>query len=154
MTQKEAFEILKAGHNVYLTGAAGSGKTYLLNEYIEFLRKKKTDVGITASTGIAATHLGGITIHSWAGIGISRTASDKEVRMFAANRRVAKRLAKTETLIIDEVSMLDAARLSLVDRVARAVRGKEPFGGMQVVLSGDFFQLPPFFSTPAGCERK
>ncbi|KKU98883.1 MAG: hypothetical protein UY32_C0012G0012 [Candidatus Jorgensenbacteria bacterium GW2011_GWC1_48_8] len=143
MTQKEAFEILKAGHNVYLTGAAGSGKTYLLNEYIEFLRKKKTDVGITASTGIAATHLGGITIHSWAGIGISRTASDKEVRMFAANRRVAKRLAKTETLIIDEVSMLDAARLSLVDRVARAVRGKEPFGGMQVVLCGDFFQLPP-----------
>lgn len=144
MTQKEALEILKAGHSVYLTGAAGSGKTYLLNQFIQFLRKGGIGVGITASTGIAATHLGGLTIHSWAGIGIAREASDMEIRMMAGNRRVAKRFARADVLIIDEISMLDADRLNLVERVARAAKGNfEPFGGMQVVLCGDFFQLPP-----------
>ncbi len=144
MTQEKAFEILKAGHSVYLTGAAGSGKTYLLNRYINFLRKKDIGVGITASTGIAATHLGGLTIHSWAGIGIARKLSDEDIRGIAANKRVAKRFAKTKVLIIDEISMLDADRLFLVERVARAARGSWlPFGGMQVIFCGDFFQLPP-----------
>lgn len=144
MTQKEALEILKAGHNVYLTGAAGTGKTYLLNEYIQFLKTKGIGVGITASTGIAATHLAGLTIHAWAGIGIERFASDADIRMMATNRRVAKRFEGTEVLIIDEISMLDADRLNLVERVARVAKGNwMPFGGMQIVLCGDFFQLPP-----------
>lgn len=144
MTQEEAFAILKAGHNAYLTGAAGSGKTYLLNEYIRYLRKKGIGVGITASTGIAATHLGGLTLHSWAGIGIEHQASDMEILMMAGNRRVAKRFANANVLIIDEISMLDADRLNLVDRVARVAKGSfKPFGGMQVVFCGDFFQLPP-----------
>ena len=142
MTQEKAFEILRAGHNVYLTGAAGSGKTYLLNKYIKFLREKGIGVGITASTGIAATHLGGLTIHSWAGIGISRFVSDQDIKKIAANRRIAKRFVNAKTLIIDEISMLDADRLSLVDRVARAARGSwEPFGGMQVIFCGDFFSF-------------
>lgn len=144
MTQKEAFTILKTGANVFLTGAAGSGKTYLLNEYIRFLKSRGIGVGVTASTGIAATHMGGLTIHSWAGIGIARAASDIEIRMMAANKRVLRRFTRTDVLIIDEISMLDANRLDLVDRVARLARGNfKPFGGMQVVLSGDFFQLPP-----------
>lgn len=144
MTQEEAFEILKCGHNVFLTGAAGSGKTYLLNEFIRFLKGQEIGVGITASTGIAATHLSGLTIHSWIGMGINRVFSDIEVRMAAANKRVAKRLNRTEVLIIDEISMLDADRLNLVDRIARVAKGSfKPFGGMQVVLCGDFFQLPP-----------
>jgi ATP-dependent exoDNAse (exonuclease V) alpha subunit len=144
MTQKEALEILKQGHSVFITGAAGSGKTYLLNQFIQFLSKRGIGVGITASTGIAATHLGGFTIHSWAGIGIGREASDAEIRMMASHRRVAKRFATSDVLIIDEISMLDADRLNLVERVARAAKGSfKPFGGMQVVLCGDFFQLPP-----------
>ncbi len=144
MTQKEALAILKTGANVFLTGAAGSGKTYILNEYIRFLKSRDIGIGITASTGIAATHMGGLTIHSWAGIGIARGASDVEVRMMATNKRVLKRFARANVLIIDEISMLDADRFDLVDRVARFAKSSfEPFGGMQVVLSGDFFQLPP-----------
>ena len=144
MTQKEAFEILKAGQSVFLTGAAGSGKTYLLNAFIRWLREQRIGVGVTASTGIAATHLGGLTIHSWAGINIARSATDRDIQVMASNRRVAKRFVKNDVLIIDEISMLDADRLTLVDRVARVAKGIwESFGGMQVVLSGDFFQLPP-----------
>ena len=70
MTQNQALEILKTGGNVFVTGPAGSGKTHLINKYIAYLREHDIDAGITASTGIAATHMGGMTIHSWAGIGI------------------------------------------------------------------------------------
>ncbi len=144
MIQEEALKILKTGHNVYLTGAAGSGKTYLLNKFIQYLKAKRVNVAVTASTGIAATHMEGITIHSWAGIRLLRTASDKEIKTILANKRIAGRFRKTQTLIIDEVSMLDADRFDLLARVARFARGGwEPFGGMQVVLCGDFFQLPP-----------
>ena len=103
MTQKEAFTILKTGANVFLTGAAGSGKTYVLNQYVRYLKDRGIGVGVTASTGIAATHLGGLTIHSWAGIGIAREASDIEIQMMARNRRVAKRMARTNVLVIDEI---------------------------------------------------
>ena len=144
MTQQEALKILKAGHNVYITGAAGSGKTYLLNEFIQYLKEREIGVAVTATTGIASTHLGGLTIHSWAGIGIASEAGDDEIKAIASNRRIARRFENTNTLIIDEISMLDAARLSLVNRVAKAAKGSfKPFGGMQVVLCGDFFQLPP-----------
>lgn len=144
MTQREAFAILKSGVNVFLTGGPGSGKTYVLNEYIRFLKGRGVEVGVTASTGIAATHIGGFTIHSWAGMGIKRNVSDEEVKTIASNRRIAKRCNRAYALIIDEISMLDADRLDLVDRIARAARGSfEPFGGMQVILCGDFFQLPP-----------
>ncbi len=144
MTQQEALKILKAGHSVYITGAAGSGKTYLLSEFIRHLKERGIGVAVTATTGIASTHLGGLTIHSWAGIGITREASDNEIKAIVSNRRIDRRFANTDTLIIDEISMFDAARLSLVDRVARAAKGSfKPFGGMQVVLCGDFFQLPP-----------
>ena len=65
MLQQEALDILKMGKNVFLTGPAGSGKTHVLNSYIEYLKSHAVDVAVTASTGIAATHLGGMTIHSW-----------------------------------------------------------------------------------------
>ncbi len=138
---------MKKGHNVFLTGAAGSGKTHLLNDYIRFLKDEGVGVGITASTGIAATHIGGLTIHSWAGIGIASEMSVEDCRAAASSRRVAKRFKKTKTLVIDEISMLDADRLDLVDRVARLARGSQkPFGGLQIIFCGDFFQLPPVSS--------
>jgi hypothetical protein len=144
MTQDEALEILKMGHNVYLTGAAGAGKTFVLNEYIRFLRGQNVEVGVTASTGIAATHMNGVTIHSWAGMGIKDSLTDTELRALVKKRHLAKRFNNTKVLIIDEISMLHAHRLDLVDRIARVFKGNfEPFGGMQVIFSGDFFQLPP-----------
>ncbi|MCP6720275.1 MAG: PIF1 family DEAD/DEAH box helicase [Patescibacteria group bacterium] len=144
MTQQEAFDILKLGYNVYLTGPAGSGKTFLLNKYIEYLKKKGVKVGITASTGIAATHLDGRTIHSWSGIGIKDELTDKDLRSISNRRYLRAKLRLVNVLIIDEISMLHSFRLDMVDKVCKAVKqSNEPFGGMQVVLCGDFFQLPP-----------
>ena len=148
MTQDEALKILKNGRNVYLTGAAGSGKTFLLNKYIQYLKSKGVNTGVTASTGIAATHMQGITIHSWAGIGIASTATDRQIMEIVENKRIAKRIQKTQTLIIDEISMLDAQRVDLIEKVTRICRQSfEPFGGLQVIFCGDFFQLPPVTKT-------
>ncbi|HAO64837.1 TPA: helicase [Candidatus Taylorbacteria bacterium] len=144
MTQKDALEILKLGHNVYLTGSAGSGKTYLLNQYIDYLKKNKIEVAVTASTGIAATHMNGITIHSWSGLGIRDVLTEESMLELEERRYLWDRIHKTKVLIIDEVSMLHHFRLDLVDMLTRRFkRDERPFGGMQVVLCGDFFQLPP-----------
>lgn len=144
MKQKDALKILKAGKNVYLTGAAGSGKTYALNEYISYLKNRGVSVGITASTGIAATHIGGVTIHSWSGVGIKDSLDDRDIEHLISKEHLYKRFEKAKVLIIDEVSMLSSRLFDSVERVCRAMkRNEESFGGMQVILSGDFFQLPP-----------
>jgi ATP-dependent DNA helicase PIF1 len=141
MLQDEAMDILKLGHNVYLTGAAGSGKTYVLNQYIKYLRQNNIVVGVTASTGIAATHMNGMTLHSWAGLGIGDTI---DIERILTKSTIKKRMAETRVLIIDEVSMLDGHVLDAVDAITRAFKDStKPFGGLQVVLSGDLFQLPP-----------
>ncbi len=145
MTQEEAFEILVSGKNALITGQAGTGKTYLLNQFIAYLNKNKIKVGITASTGIAATHLGGVTIHSWSGMGIKDRMTPSEIKkMFTKNKAAVKRVQEADVLIIDEVSMLHDYQLDLVDEICRRVRTElGPFGGLQVILCGDFFQLPP-----------
>ncbi len=144
MTQKQAFSLLKSGVNIFLTGEAGSGKTHIINQYTEYLNLHEIDFAVTASTGIAATHIHGMTIHSWSGIGVHQELDDDELKHIAENRYVAKRIKKAKVLIIDEVSMLDGKILTLVERVCRKIRKlKVPFGGLQVVLVGDFFQLPP-----------
>ena len=144
MKQRQALEILKTGRNVFVTGPAGSGKTFLVNSYIKYLKENEVSVGITASTGIAATHMGGVTIHSWAGIGIHANISDSDIEAFADKPYLAKRFEKVKVLIIDEVSMLHHFRLDLIDQVLRTMKGNnDPFGGVQIVLCGDFFQLPP-----------
>lgn len=144
MTQKEALQILKTGKNVFLTGAAGSGKTFVLSEYIDFLKKHNIETAITASTGIAATHLKGVTIHSWSGIGIRDNLTDYDLDFLEQKAYLWKRFEKTKVLIIDEISMLSSSTLDSVDRVAKIFkRNNLPFGGLQVVFSGDFFQLPP-----------
>lgn len=144
MTQKEALDILKTGRNVFLTGPAGSGKTFVLREYIKYLKELNAHIGITASTGIAATHMGGTTIHSWSGIGINNSLTNSEISEIAERSHVVKKIKDSSVLIIDEISMLSHNHLDLVDRVVREIKSKDvPFGGMQVVLCGDFFQLPP-----------
>lgn len=149
MKQQTALDILKSGKNVFLTGSAGSGKTYTLNAYIHFLRSQGTDVAVTASTGIASTHLGGRTIHSWSGIGIRDHITPSQAREIISHKRLKKRFAKISTLIIDEISMINAQSLDMVDSMLREGRKKpsEPFGGVQIVVCGDFFQLPPIISS-------
>ena len=146
MTQKQAFKILNAGRSVFLTGPAGSGKTFLLKKFIVHLKKKGKRAAVTATTGLAATHLRGRTIHSWAGIGIQRELSDSLLdRIIRENSPIKKEILATDVLIIDEISMLHDYRLDMIDQVCRVARNQpdKPFGGLQVVLSGDFFQLPP-----------
>ncbi len=144
MTQSQALEILKTGKNAFVTGPAGSGKTHLLNSYIAYLREHDVDVGITASTGIAATHMGGMTIHSWAGIGVAAVLSESDLMNMSDKPYLRKRFERVKVLIIDEVSMLHHFRFDLVNEVLKAMKKSDrPFGGIQVVLCGDFFQLPP-----------
>jgi len=145
MQQETALEIMMSGKNVFLTGAAGAGKTYILNRYIREMRQRGATIAVTASTGIAATHLGGMTVHSWSGIGIKNELSDKAVRDLVLTSYLSRRLSKTDILIIDEISMLSASVFDLIDKICRAGRGEPhiPFGGMQIILCGDLFQLPP-----------
>ena len=144
MTQLEALEILKLGHNVFLTGPAGSGKTFVLNKYINWLKDNYVDVGITASTGIAATHMGGTTIHSWTGMGIKDSLTKGDLEELKTRKYLKDRFLRTTVLVIDEVSMLHHFRLDLIDEICRHMKNNDvPFGGLQVILCGDFFQLSP-----------
>ncbi|MEX0917336.1 MAG: helix-turn-helix domain-containing protein [Candidatus Paceibacterota bacterium] len=144
MKQTQALDILKAGRNVYLTGSAGSGKTHTIRKYVEYLKERGVAVGLTASTGIAATHFGGVTIHSWSGIGVRGSLSPYEIEELIQKEYLWKRFDAVQVIIIDEVSMLTPELFDSFEALCRAMKGSlEPFGGMQVVLSGDFFQLPP-----------
>lgn len=144
MTQAEAIELMHSGANVFLTGEPGAGKTYTLNKFIEEAQEKHKRIAITASTGIAASHIGGTTIHSWSGLGIADAISDAELDRMSYKQQIMERYNRCDILIIDEVSMLHGSRLDMVDRACRWVRHNErPFGGLQVILVGDMFQLPP-----------
>jgi len=144
MTQEQALNIMKTGVNIYLTGSAGSGKTYLLNQFIQYLNEHDIPVAVTASTGIAATHMNGMTIHSWSGLGIRNSLGEKELEAMEEKKYLWSRFEKARVLIIDEVSMLHGNQLDMVEKICRRFkRSDKPFGGLQVILSGDFFQLPP-----------
>ncbi len=144
MTQEETLAILKTGGSAFITGAAGSGKTYVLNRYLDYLNQYEVPVAVTASTGIAASHLGGMTIHAWSGLGIRSHLSPYDLEELEEKAYLWKRWERTKVLIIDEISMLHGRQLEMIDTLARFFkRNTEPFGGLQVVLCGDFFQLPP-----------
>ncbi|MEX5379362.1 AAA family ATPase [Acinetobacter towneri] len=144
MKQETALKLLKAGENVFLTGSAGAGKTYTLNQYINYLKARKVPVAITASTGIAATHMNGMTIHTWAGIGIKDFLSDADLKNMKERKYLKEHLESAQVLIIDEISMLHAKQLNLVNQVLKYFKDSDDaFGGIQVIVAGDFFQLPP-----------
>lgn len=144
MKQETALKLLKAGENVFLTGSAGAGKTYTLNQYINYLKARKVPVAITASTGIAATHMNGMTIHTWAGIGIKDFLSDADLKNMKERKYLKEHLENAQVLIIDEISMLHAKQLNLVNQVLKYFKDNDDaFGGIQVIVAGDFFQLPP-----------
>lgn len=144
MTQDRALDILKTGGNVFLTGEPGAGKTYVINKYIAYLEACKVKVAVTASTGIAATHIGGMTIHAWSGIGARDALSQYDLEAITSKEKIVRRVKKAQVLVIDEVSMLDGKIIDMLNVICRTIRqSSEAFGGIQVVFVGDFFQLPP-----------
>lgn len=146
-TQAEALAVLNSGANVILTGQAGSGKSYTLNKFIE--GKRRRQVAVTATTGIAAAALNGQTFHSWANLGLQKKI--ETWYKFSFNNTRLKQIRNTQTLVIDEVSMMHDWQLDMIDEGMRIVRENDrPFGGLQVVLCGDFFQLPPVSKDGAG----
>ncbi|WP_415406050.1 helix-turn-helix domain-containing protein [Sulfurovum sp. CS9] len=144
MKQKTALDILKSGKNVFITGSAGTGKTYLLNLYTQYLKERRVYPTIVAPTGIAASHLGGQTIHSFFSLGIRDSIDEGYVDFLLDKKYLKTRFSKLKLLIIDEVSMISPEIFSSMDLILRGFKGTDaPFGGVQVVISGDFFQLPP-----------
>jgi len=149
MKQNTALDILKAGKNVFITGSAGTGKTYLLNLYTQYLKERRVYPTIVAPTGIAASHLGGQTIHSFFSLGIRDSIDEGYVDFLLDKKYLKTRFSKLKLLIIDEVSMISPEIFSSMDLILRGFKGTDaPFGGVQVVISGDFFQLPPVSKVP------
>jgi ATP-dependent DNA helicase PIF1 len=145
--QKAAIEAVLRGESVFITGPGGTGKSYILDIlYSDFKRVNRT-IAVTAMTGCAALLIGAHakTLHSWAGIGLGREPLSHIVSAIHKNGRKKNNWKKTDCLVIDEVSMMTPALLSLLDDVGKAVRKcyNKPFGGLQVVFVGDFYQLPP-----------
>lgn len=144
MTQAEAIKLMHSGKNIFLTGEPGAGKTYTLNKFIEEARERGKRIAITASTGIAASHINGQTIHSWSGLGIREAIQDHEIDEMMHKPYIWEKYGEAQILIIDEISMLHGSRLDMLNRVAKWLRqSKRPFGGLQVIFVGDLFQLPP-----------
>lgn len=145
--------VVKEGKNVFFTGSAGTGKSVLLREIIRALRHKYSNkldsIAVTASTGIAACNIGGVTLHSFAGVGLGTEETPALVKKVRGNRQAATRWMRLQVLIIDEISMVDPGLLDDLECIARSLRKKSdrPFGGIQLIITGDFFQLPPVLKT-------
>jgi len=149
MKQETALNILKSGENVFITGSAGTGKTYLLNQFITYLKERKIYPTIVASTGIAASHLQGQTLHSFFALGIRDSVDEYYIDSLLDKKYLVDRFKKLDILIIDEVSMISPEIFSSMDSILQAFKAsKMPFGGVQVIISGDFFQLPPVSREP------
>ena len=134
--------------SVFFTGSAGTGKSVLLREIISSLRKKYARepdrIAVTASTGLAACNVGGVTLHSFAGIGLGKEPVAELVKKIKKNQKARHRWMRTKVLVVDEVSMVDGELFDKLESIARQLRNNgRPFGGIQLVITGDFFQLPP-----------
>jgi ATP-dependent DNA helicase PIF1 len=142
--QQRVLDALHAGRNVLATGPAGVGKTFLIQHVVENARNPGTTF-LTATTGVAAVQLGGATLHAFAGIRDGTASLSRMISRIRTDSAAARRWRLCDLLIVDEVSMLDADLLERVDGIARAVRNQPrlPFGGVQLLLTGDFCQLPP-----------
>lgn len=140
--------VVDGGKSVFFTGSAGTGKSVLMKAIIAQLRMKyRRDadrLAITASTGLAACVIEGSTIHSWAGIGLGKEPAQELAKKIRRNAKTKSKWMRTKVLIIDEISMVDGELFDKLENIARIIRGNgRPFGGIQLVVTGDFFQLPP-----------
>ena len=142
--QQDIVNKFEAGSNIFVTGGAGSGKSFLLN-YLKF-NYAQSGLVVTASTGIAAVNIGGSTIHSWSGIGLGNLPVEKIVENLFSSKfaRVRRKIIQAKALAIDEISMIAPQTLDLIDQVLRHVRQNDAaMGGLQILFFGDFLQLPP-----------
>ena len=147
--QETALNILKTGNNVFITGSAGTGKTYLLNQFTFYLKSRKIIPTIVAPTGIAASHLQGQTIHSYFSLGIRSEIDDYYIESLLEKKYLQTRFSKLKVLIVDEISMVSPEMFLAMDKILRAFKKNNvAFGGIQTILSGDFFQLPPISREP------
>lgn len=145
--QEKALISFKCGNNIFLTGPGGSGKSYLIKTIVDECNKSERKVQVCAMTGCAAILLncGAKTLHSWGGFGLGNGDVKTVVKRVTGNKYKKKPWKEVDVLIIDEVSMLSKKLLTCIDYIARISRNNRdtPFGGLQIVLSGDFYQLPP-----------
>lgn len=140
--QQTALEILQSGDNVFLTGGAGSGKSFVVREFMKDLNPK--EFPLLASTGAAAVLLGGRTFHSFFGIGIMEGGAQATYERASRDVRLLKRISQVEGVIIDEISMIPGEALFVAEQLAQKARdSKLPWGGMRIIVVGDFGQLPP-----------
>jgi len=140
-------KLINHGENLFITGYAGTGKSYILNKL-----KKKFPISVTSTTGLAAVNIQGQTIHSWAGVGICNRPVEDVVEKILKRSNLKKQITECKILAIDEISMLDARSFDYIDQVLRALKDEsKPFGGIQVLLFGDFFQLPPVSKESGFC---
>jgi ATP-dependent exoDNAse (exonuclease V) alpha subunit len=141
--QKEAYEIIKHGHNLFLTGSAGTGKSYTLKSIIDYLEKNNIEYGLTALTGCASVLINGQTIHSFLYMGISKDVNAIYNNLCKFTPKLNK-LKKLKVLIIDEISMMDDKLFETINQLLMLIKGNDKlFGGVRLLLVGDFYQLPP-----------
>lgn len=144
--QQAAFDAIMEGRSIFLTGPGGTGKSFLIKEVFDKLSTPGHSVSLTAMTGCAALllHSKAKTLHSWSGIGLGADVVPLLVGKIKKSRRAMLGWLKTDTLVIDEVSMLTAELFEKLEEIARKIRKNDrPFGGLQLIMVGDFFQLPP-----------
>ncbi|KAG7842417.1 hypothetical protein KL942_001155 [Ogataea angusta] len=155
--QRKVIEmVLYERKNIFYTGSAGTGKSFLLREIIKRLKNRygSSSIAVTASTGLAATNIEGTTINRFSGIGLGSGPVNKLVSMIKSRRSIVERWKGTKVLIIDELSMIDSNFFDKLNDIAKQIRGSnKPFGGIQLVLTGDFFQLPPVSLSKTGAAR-
>lgn len=153
--QHQAFDLIKEGHSVLLTGSAGTGKSFTLSEIIAWANKNKKNIGVTATTGSAAILIKGRTIHSYLGIGLgTKTATQMAAHVIQNSKYVLNRLRKLDILVIDEISMLDAELFSKISEFLSIIRmNPMPFGELQIVLCGDFAQIAPVGKNAEYCFK-
>ena len=145
-SQMRVLEAIMQRKSIFYTGAAGTGKSFILKIVQQVFQyvKKANALSITATTGIAAVNVRGMTVHSWSGVGIGTGSLEETVARASRSKAVKKRWEETETLVIDEVSMLSAELFEKISAIGKRCRADpRPFGGLQVILCGDFMQLPP-----------
>jgi len=147
LEQDFALQKYKEGKNIFLTGPGGSGKTALIRQMVKISQEQGKKIQVCALTGCAAILLEckAKTVHSFAGIGLANGTIDEVVRRVISNKYKVKNWLGVEILIIDEVSMMSSKLFDILNYTAKRARKRVdiPFGGIQVIFSGDFYQLPP-----------
>jgi ATP-dependent DNA helicase PIF1 len=155
-TQKDAFEKFRSGESVLILGNAGTGKSRLVKEFEKYIKKndQTKTMYITSTTGISAYNIGGITINSFMGIGTAESPIEVLLKRLRYKIAIKDRIRRTDILVIDEISMMSAAVFEKIHIIFQTLRkSRRPFGGVQLVLTGDFLQLETVFTNPKADNR-